>query len=201
MPLAAAPSSTLQTYSTGFDVSSCSRFTASACSGATIDRTGRPSRSASTSGAISVTLAIASLSPPRARFCAAISRFSRLSRSASISSVSTTSASRIGSIGPSTCATSGSSKQRSTWMIASTSRMLARNWLPRPSPWLAPRTSPAMSTNSSDVGTIFADLPIAASVVSRYIRHRHTANIRLYGAERIIRRLRRRGRGQRVEQR
>ena len=61
-------------------------------------------------------------------------RRSRLSRSASISSVSTVSASRTGSIEPSTWVTSASSKQRSTWTMASTSRMLARNWLPRPSP-------------------------------------------------------------------
>jgi hypothetical protein len=32
---------------------------------------------------------------------------------------------------------------------------------------LAPRTRPAMSTNSSDVGMIFADLPMPARVVSR----------------------------------
>jgi hypothetical protein len=36
--------------------------------------------------------------------------------------------------------------------IASTSRMLARNWLPRPSPFEAPRTRPAMSTKFSRVG-------------------------------------------------
>ena len=167
----------------------------------TTDRAGRPSRSAPTSGSISAADAIASLSPPRARFCAVTSRFSRLSRSASISSVSTTSASRTGSMPLSTCAMSGSSKQRSTWMIASTSRICARNWLPRPSPLLAPRTRPAISTNSSEVGTIFADLPIAASVVEARIRHRHAADIRLDGAERVVRRLRRRGRGQRVEQR
>jgi hypothetical protein len=34
------------------------------------------------------------------------------------------------------------SKQRSTWTIASTSRMLPRNWLPRPSPLLAPLHQP-----------------------------------------------------------
>jgi hypothetical protein len=42
-------------------------------------------------------------------------------------------------------------KQRSTWQIASTWRMWERNWFPRPSPLLAPATSPAMSTNSSVV--------------------------------------------------
>ncbi len=87
--------------------------------------------------------------------------------SASISSVSTVSASRTGSTDPSTWVTSSSSKQRSTWMTASTSRMLARNWLPSPSPREAPRTRPAMSTNSRLVGTIFADRAIAASACSR----------------------------------
>lgn len=34
-------------------------------------------------------------------------------------------------------------------------RILARNWLPKPSPLLAPATSPAMSTNVTVAGTIF----------------------------------------------
>ena len=71
--------------------------------------------------------AAASLSPPLARFSRLGRRFSRLSRSASISSVSTISASRTGSTEPETCVTSPSSKQRSTWATASTSRMWPRN--------------------------------------------------------------------------
>ena len=39
---------------------------------------------------------------------------------------------------PLTWITSEFSKQRTTWTIASHSRMLARNWLPRPSPLEAP---------------------------------------------------------------
>merc|ERR1719310_2768183 len=50
-----------------------------------------------------------------------------------------------------------SSKQRTKCTTASHSRILARNWLPRP----------AMSTNESDVGTVFADLLISASFLSR----------------------------------
>jgi hypothetical protein len=107
------------------------------------------------------------LSLPRAFFCAAATRFSRLSMSASISSVSTVSASRNGSTEPSTWVMSPPSKQRSTWAIASTSRILARNWLPRPSPLEAPRTRPAMSTNSSCVGISFADFASVASLSSR----------------------------------
>ena len=51
--------------------------------------------------------------------------------------------------------------------MASTSRMVARNWLPSPSPFEAPRTSPAMSTKVMRVGMISADLPSTASLSSR----------------------------------
>src|SRR5437763_539516 len=40
-------------------------------------------------------------------------------------------------------------------MMASVARILPKNWFPNPSPWLAPFTSPAMSTISMVVGTIF----------------------------------------------
>jgi hypothetical protein len=62
---------------------------------------------------------------------------------------------------------SSSSKQRSTWTIASTSRMLPRNWLPRPSPLLAPFTRPAISTKPSWVGITLALPPILASASRR----------------------------------
>src|ERR1700753_2244458 len=62
---------------------------------------------------------------------------------------------------------SESSKQRTTCATASTSRMVARNWLPSPSPFDAPRTSPAISTKVSRVGMICADLAIAESLSSR----------------------------------
>ena len=48
------------------------------------------------------------------------------------------------------------SNTRTTWTIASVSRMFARNLFPRPSPSLAPFTSPAISTNSNTAGTVFA---------------------------------------------
>ena len=41
--------------------------------------------------------------------------------------------------------------------MASTSRMLARNWLPRPSPLDAPFTRPAISTNSMTAGVTFLE--------------------------------------------
>ena len=47
--------------------------------------------------------------------------------------------------------------------MESHSRMFARNWLPRPSPLLAPFTRPAMSTNSTDVGTTLFDFDMPLS--------------------------------------
>ena len=75
--------------------------------------------------------------------------------------------SATGSILPATWITLPSSKQRTTLTMASVSRMCDRNWLPRPSPLLAPATSPAMSTNSTIAGTTRSGLTIAASAASR----------------------------------
>ena len=47
--------------------------------------------------------------------------------------------------------------------MASVSRMWARNWLPKPSPPLAPATSPAMSTNSMAAGMIDEETALAYS--------------------------------------
>ena len=94
-------------------------------------------------------------------------RFSTVSRSFSCNSVSMISLSRTGSTLPSTCTTLPSSKQRSTWMMASVSRMLPRNWLPNPSPFEAPFTSPAMSTISTVVGTMRPGCTSSASLVNR----------------------------------
>ena len=105
----------------------------------------------------------ACLSPPRTFFVRPVVRFSSDSRSASINSVSTVSASLTGFTSPSTCVISSSSKQRSIWAMASTSRILARNWFPNPSPFAAPLTKPAISTNSNCVGMILADCAKAAS--------------------------------------
>ena len=63
--------------------------------------------------------------------------------------------------------TFSSSKQRTTWTMASVSRMLARNLLPRPSPLLAPFTRPAMSTNSMTAGVFLSGWYISASLSSR----------------------------------
>ena len=79
----------------------------------------------------------------------------------------TVSMSEAGSTRPSTCTTSGSAKARITWQIASASRMLARNLLPRPSPSLAPLTIPAMSTNDTGAGRILALPWILASTARR----------------------------------
>jgi hypothetical protein len=45
--------------------------------------------------------------------------------------------------------------------------MLARNWLPSPSPLLAPATRPAMSTNSTAAGMTTLVFAIFCSTASR----------------------------------
>ena len=108
----------------------------------------------------------AARSPARARGATSARARSTAARSASSSSVSTIPMSRRGSTFPSTWATSPA-KHRTTWTSASTSRMWARNWFPRPSPLCAFRTRPAMSTSSSVAGTIRRGRVIAAMASSR----------------------------------
>ncbi len=93
--------------------------------------------------------------------------FSSVWRSARISSVLIVSMSSLGETLPSTCTTSGSAKARVTWQIASASRMLARNLLPRPSPSLAPRTIPAMSTKDTVAGRMRSEPKTSASFPRR----------------------------------
>ena len=82
---------------------------------------------------------------------------SRISISEKISSRLMVSISRRGFMFPSTWTTLSSSKQRTTCTMASTSLMLLRNWLPRPSPLEAPFTRPAISTNSMTAGVTFLE--------------------------------------------
>ena len=111
---------------------------------------------------------LACLSPPTlATFSTRLMRFSIVSKSLSCSSVSMISLSRTGSTDPSTCTMLSLSKQRNTWMMASVSRILPRNWLPRPSPLLAPFTSPAISTMSHVAGTIRPGWTNSASLFRR----------------------------------
>ena len=81
--------------------------------------------------------------------------------------MTTVSMSRSGDTPPSTWLTSASVNTRTTWQIASVSRMCARNWLPSPCPCEAPRTRPAMSTNLTVAGTILAESYRLASAPSR----------------------------------
>ena len=83
------------------------------------------------------------------------------------SSVSMVSMSLFGSSSLSTWATLCELKPRTTWHIALASRMLARNWLPRPSPSLAPFTSPAMSTKVTVAGMTFSESKMPARTSSR----------------------------------
>src|ERR1700760_680373 len=50
--------------------------------------------------------------------------------------------------------------------MALVERMLAKNWLPSPSPLLAPFTRPAMSTISIVLGTMLLGFTISVSLVS-----------------------------------
>ncbi len=110
---------------------------------------------------------LAFLSPVAACFCTFDMRLSTVSKSLSCSSVSIISLSLTGSIEPSTWVMLSFSKQRSTCIMASVSRMLPRNLLPNPSPFEAPFTRPAMSTISMVVGITFLGLSISASFMRR----------------------------------
>ncbi len=58
-------------------------------------------------------------------------------------------------------------KIRTISKIASVSRMFERNLLPSPSPFDAPATRPAMSTNSIAAGIVLADCEKVESLPSR----------------------------------
>ena len=130
-------------------------------------RAGLPSSSNGRIFSSTALVATASLSPPLAVLVKRVTAFDTVSKSASASSVLMVAISSSGSILPLTWMTFSSSKQRTTWAIASVSRMLARNWLPRPSPFEAPATRPAISTNSMVVGRTRCGFTMAASLSKR----------------------------------
>ena len=104
---------------------------------------------------------------PFASFSSRGIAFSTVCRSARIISVWIVEMSLAGSTLPSTWVTSSSRNTRVTWQIAADSRMWERNLLPSPSPSLAPRTMPAMSTNSTVAGSTLALPKTSASRGSR----------------------------------
>ena len=120
-------------------------------------------------------------SPGAGSWC---SRFSTVSRSARASSISTTRRCSSGSDGP---VTSSSSNARSTNTMASTSRMLARNLLPRPSPLLAPSTRPPMSTTWTAAWTIVFVLRHHGQPVEPVVGHLGDTDVRVLGGERVRR--------------
>ena len=127
---------------------------------------GVPDSSASLAALAASRLATRSLTL-RDSFSSRAIAFSTVSRSAKISSVWMVEMSLAGLTSPSTWVTSSSRKTRVTWQIAADSRMWARNLLPRPSPCEAPRTMPAMSTNSTVAGSSLADSKTSARRGSR----------------------------------
>ena len=75
-----------------------------------------------------------------------------------------------------------------------------RNWLPSPSPFEAPRTRPAMSTKLMVVGRMRSGLHDLVERLEARVGHDDDADVRLDGAERVVRRLGL-GRRERVEER
>ena len=168
MSAVSAASSTLATYITGFEVSNCSSRSSRRSSLARdTARAGTPWSSAARTRTYSSWCRAASFSPLFINFAMRSTALSITARSARANSVLMTSTSEIGLMRPATCTISSWSKQRTTCAMASVSRICARNLLPRPSPCEAPATNPAMSTNSTVVGTIFSGRTIAASAASR----------------------------------
>ncbi|CQB88880.1 Uncharacterised protein [Chlamydia trachomatis] len=104
---------------------------------------------------------------PRKSFSNFGKAFSIVCKSARISSVLIVSISSAGSTLPLTCTMSSSLNARTTSQMASASRILARNLLPKPSPSLAPLTIPAISTNVTVAGTIFSVLTSFAKTGKR----------------------------------
>ncbi len=120
---------------------------------------------------------------PRAR--SARIAFSRVCRSARISSVLMVSRSAAGSTRPSTCTTSESSKPRTTWAIASASRMLARNWLPSPSLRSALHDAGDVDERHRCGHDALAGEQVGEHLQPR-IRQVHDTDVRLDGRERIV---------------
>ena len=157
----------LNTKMKGLDVMSWKERSASWSSLAPSGPDSSSPRSSSSRAARAVSRTIGSVFLPRTSFSRRGICFSIVCMSARISSVLMVSMSEAGSTLPSTCTTSGSEKARVTWQIASASRMLARNWLPRPSPSEAPRTMPAMSTKDTVAGRMRWEPKISASLFRR----------------------------------
>ncbi len=150
-PVAAAPSSTLQTYKTGLVVMSWKSSISSSSSwfcGITV-RADLACNRASRIRLRKACSTCASLLPVLAARLTFSRRFSTVSKSFNCNSISIVSLSRIGLTLPSTWTILSLSKQRNTWMIALHSLIFAKNWLPKPSPLLAPFTKPAISTIST----------------------------------------------------
>ena len=88
----------------------------------------------------------------------------------------------------STWMTSSSTKARTTSQIASVSRIAARNWLPSPSPSLAPRTMPAMSRNVTGRGDRLRRVVEGGEHREARVGHLDDADVGLDRGERVVRR-------------
>ena len=98
-----------------------------------------------------------------------------------------------------TCWMSASSKQRTTWTIASTSRMLARNWLPEALALAGALDQPGDVHELHDRGHGPLRLTMPREDVQPRVGHLHDAGVGLDGGERVVRH-QRLGGGERVEE-
>ena len=162
------PSSTLATYIVGFIVRRKRGLMTSFSSGVSSTLlAGWFSLRAGWSFSKTLTSFKASLSPPeRACLEYLANCFSTVAKSARANSVLMTSMSSSGLTWLATWVMFSSSKHLTMCAIASHSRMFAKNLFPKPSPWLAPATKPAISTNSTVAGMIFWGWTISASLAS-----------------------------------
>ena len=128
------------------------------------------------------------------------SRRSACSRSANSSSVSTASTSASGSTRPSGCTTCASSWARTTWTIASVSRMFAEELVAEP---LAAVRAAHEAGDVVELDRLVHHRRGAhgrGHLIEPLVRHRHDRHVRLDRRERVVRRLRA-GPRERVEER
>ena len=160
-------SSTLQTYKTGLDVINCNfEIISFSSSFVFIVLAGFPFSMWLIYLFVVSIIFCASLSPDLAVLIFLSRNFSRFSKSFNCNSISIVFLSLIGSIDPSTWTILSLSKHLKTWIIALVSLIFPKNLFPRPSPLLAPLTSPAISTISTVVATILSGFTISDRAIN-----------------------------------
>ena len=168
-----SPSSTLATNSTGLAVSGERLRSASGASAGTGTRARRPAGLQRVDHrAQPASSAIAALSPPRAcAHDALVAALGLLEVGVDQLGLDRLDVARRVDA-PSGWTTAASLWARTTWTIASVSRMLARNWLPRPSPSCAPRDEAGDVVEGDRVRDDLRGADVAATCVEPLVAHR-----------------------------